>query len=63
MLPNGNGSKIVQDLFLRSDDEEVAGLADLEHPTNAPLLKAAVKFVEEWRLEILICSATKNKAL
>ena len=44
--------ELIEDLFLRKDEQELAAEADMEDPSEQelPILKEAVRFLEEWRL-------------
>jgi len=49
-LPHDDVVRIVEDLFLASDDDELAALRDPEGPHGTAALAAATAHVEEWRL-------------
>ena len=42
--------RFAEDLFVGSDVDELAAMADLEEPPDAAVAKEALKYVEEWRI-------------
>ena len=45
-----DATRRVQDLFLEADVGELAGLTDVDNPSDAEALRTALPYVEQWRL-------------
>ena len=43
---------MVEDEFLAVDEQDFAALLDFQNPADAPALRAAIAFVEEWRVAV-----------
>ena len=41
--------RLVEDMFVEADLEELAGMCDMEGPTDPAAMQEAVRVVEEWR--------------
>lgn len=46
--------RLVEDVFLNSEETDIACLCDLARPRNAKAAKAAVRWTEEWRLAVWV---------
>ena len=45
-------ARVVEDEFLAVDEQDFAALLDFHNPADAPALRAAIAFVEEWRVAV-----------